>query len=158
MCNTNGPTIGAWRQQLSAVATNYFHCIDLAGLQLLSYSEWRRKKKWFQPAFHLCLSLFISQASQLSGFVLASKLSVICHKINSWKCLATWGHKPSRSATETVGGLSMAFAGIKTKQSGGKCRGYSNNLLVLTHISLQITATSICLKNDFLGLANLSIK
>lgn len=50
------------------------------------------------------------------------------------------------------------FAGIKTKQSGGKCHGYHENLLVLVHISLQITATSFCLKNGFLGLANLSIK
>lgn len=108
--------------------------------------------------FHLRHSLFISQASQLLCFVLASKLSVIYYKMNSLKCSATWGHKPSRSAAESVGGLSMAFSGIKTKQSGGKRHGYSSNLLVLTHISLQITATSICLKNGFLGLANLSIK
>jgi len=78
--------------------------------------------------------------------------------MSSLKCLATWGHKPSRSATDTVGGFSMIFAGIKTKQSGGKHHGYSNNLLVPAHISLQITTTSICLKNGFPGLANLSIK
>lgn len=108
--------------------------------------------------FHLCHSPFTPQDSQLLSFILASTLSVIYFKMSSLKCLATWGYKPSKSATDTVGRLCMASAGIKTKQSGGKRHGYSNNLLVLTHISLQITATSICLKNGFLGLANLSIK
>lgn len=102
MCNTNGTTIGVQREQLSAVETNYFHFIDLARLKLLSYSELRKKKTSY------CCFIFatlMSQASQLLSLLRASKLSMIYFKMSSLKCLATWGQRPSRSATDTVGRL-----------------------------------------------------
>lgn len=157
MCNTNGTTIGAWKQQLSAVEINYFCCKDLAMLQLFSYSMWRKRNNNSNQCF-IFATLSYLKLHNFYVLSFASKLSVIYFKTSSLKCVATWGHKPSRSATDAVGGLSMAFAEIKTKQSGGKHHGYSDNLLVVTHIFLQITATSICLKNGFLVLANLSIK